>query len=117
MAPTPSPLHPLLSDAKDTWTRASTVMSWFTKLVTTLYGWSDGLIKHRQNRANKIYKIEKAEKEALRIMNAQQKRRNALNGTVNGVARGSAKVRRGLVDELDESLDIMELLTLLEQIE
>lgn len=71
MAPTPGPINPLLIDAKDTWDRVETILDWFSKIVTTAYGYSDMVIKHRQDGVDKKYKIEKAEKEALRIMKEQ----------------------------------------------
>ena len=106
MPPTPVPLHPLLADAKDTWKTTETLMSWFSKLVTTMYGWSDGLIKLRQKRVDNEYRIRKAEEEAYRIMKEQEKRRQQpLNQTLN---------KRGFPDSGDEEdLDwsiLMELL-------
>ena len=52
-------------------------MKWFSRLVTKAYGWSDGLIKFRQNKVNKKYKIKQAEKQALRIMEEQKWKREA----------------------------------------
>jgi hypothetical protein len=75
MVPVPTPLHPFLVDANDTWKAVETLMDWFSKLVTTAYGYSDGLIKYRQDQADKKYKIEKAEKEALRVMKEQEKKK------------------------------------------
>lgn len=71
MAPTPAPAHPFLTDAKDTWDRVETILDWFSKIVTTAYDYSDMMIRHRQEGVDKKYKIEKAEKEALRIMKEQ----------------------------------------------
>lgn len=71
MAPVPTPIHPLLTDAKDTWTKFETILDWFSKLVDTAYGYTDGIIKYRQDQANKKYKTENAEKEAMRIMKEQ----------------------------------------------
>ena len=52
-------------------------MKWFSKLITMAYGWTDGIIKARQNKANNAYKMAKAEKEALRIMEEQKVERQA----------------------------------------
>ena len=108
---TPAPLHALLSDAKGTWSRTEIMMKWFTKLVTTFYGWSDGIIRYRQNRANEKYKIQKAEEEAMRIMEEQRNRKTT-------VASNEGKIieRRALA-ELDEDLDFGELLKMLEDVE
>ena len=72
MAPTPTPLYPLLTNAKDTWDRVETILDWFSRIVTTAYSYSDMVIKHRQDGVNKKSKLEKAEKEALRIMKEQE---------------------------------------------
>jgi hypothetical protein len=74
---TPVPLNPLLSNVSSGWGKAQTIMKWFSKLVTNAYGWSDGLIKFRQKKANNAYKIKQAEKEALRIMEEQKKKRES----------------------------------------
>jgi len=78
MAPTPAPINPLLTNAKDTWDRVNTILDWFSKIVTTAYGYSDLVIKHRQEGVNKKYKIEKAEKEGLRIMKEQENKKKAV---------------------------------------
>jgi hypothetical protein len=75
----PNPLHPVLTDAGDTWKYTANIMKWFVKLVTSGYGWSDLIIKLRQDKANERYKIEKAEKEAAKIMKGQEKRQKELN--------------------------------------
>ena len=49
-------------------------MNWFTRLVTSAYAWSDLIIRMRQNRANKNYKKETAEKKAMEIMEEHQKK-------------------------------------------
>lgn len=78
MAPTPAPVHSLLTDAKDTWDRVETILDWFSKIVTTAYDYSDMIIRHRQEGVDKKYEIEKAEKEALRIMNEQGNKTKAV---------------------------------------
>jgi len=72
--PVPVPLHPVLTNAKDTWSTIESLLEWFSKIVDTAYGYSDGLIKFRQKKANDTYKTKKAEKEAYRIMQAQEKK-------------------------------------------
>jgi hypothetical protein len=90
----PAPLAPLFSTAKTAWGQVADVMSWFSKIVTTLYGYSDGIIKLRQNKVNTQYKIKKAEKEAYRIMKEQEKK-NKL-GNSNG--QGNKQEKRGMVN-------------------
>ena len=99
MSPTPAPFHPLLSNVNTGWGKASFFMKWFSKLVGKTYGWSDGLIAFRQNKVNKAYKFEKAEKEALRIMKEQQNQRE-----------GESLGKR----ELHEQLDLEEFAEFLE---
>jgi hypothetical protein len=75
-----APLPPAVKNAKAAWDKVEEAMGWFTDLVTTGYGWTDALIKSRQNKANKEYKIAKAEKEAFRIMMAQAAREKGQDG-------------------------------------
>ena len=67
----------VLPAVKGGWNQLQMLMKWFTKLVKTAYGWSDSIIKGRQKKADNRYKIEKAEKEARRIMAEQAAQRNA----------------------------------------
>lgn len=46
-------------------------MDWFSKIFKTLYGYSDGIIKHRQKEVDVEDKLSKAEEEAFRIMQEQ----------------------------------------------
>lgn len=57
-------------------------MGWFSDIVTISYAWTDGLIKSRQSKVNKAAKIERAEKEAFRIMVDQAAREKGSAGTV-----------------------------------
>jgi hypothetical protein len=59
-------------------------MTWFARLVTTGYTYSDLVIKSRQAGVNKAAKIQRAEKEATKIMEAQAKKQN---GDVSKVGR------------------------------
>ena len=77
-----APLPPAVTNAKAAWDKVAEAMGWFTDLVTTGYGWTDALIKSRQNKANKEYKIAKADKEAFRIMMAQAAREKGQDGKV-----------------------------------
>lgn len=47
-------------------------MGWFSKIFNTFYGYSDGIIKHRQKEVDVEDKLSKAEKEAFRIMQGQK---------------------------------------------
>ena len=49
-------------------------MGWFTRVVTSAYAWSDLIMKKRQDKANRDYKIQKAEREARQIMREHQKK-------------------------------------------
>jgi hypothetical protein len=103
MSPTPTPIHPLLANVNTGWGKAQFFMKWFSKLVGKAYGWSDGLIKSRQNKVNKAYKFKKAEKEAFRIMDEQQKQREA----------GGKNLEKR---DIDKELDLEEFLEFLENI-
>lgn len=92
MAPVPSPLPVLLTDAKDTWDRVETILDWFSKIVTTAYAYSDMIINYRQDGADSKYKMKKAEGEAVRIMNEQTKKDKAADGKVLGKREWSAAV-------------------------
>lgn len=83
--PTPEP-HAIVTHAKNAWDSISNILDWFTKIVTTSYAYSDGLIKSRQGLANNKAKIVKAEKEATKIMADQKAARD-----------GSAKGKMGLL--------------------
>jgi hypothetical protein len=109
MTPVPTPLHPFLVDAKDTWKAVETLMDWFSRLVTTAYGYSDSLIKYRQDQADKKYKIEKAEKEALRIMKEQEKKRT------EAVSKNLKKRSTCLTDEWFDYEGLEEFLKELEE--
>ena len=78
-------------------------MEWFSKLINTAYGYSDGLIKFRQDRANKKYKIEKAEKEALRIMKEQEnKKKNAMEKRGRSIADEESFTFMAFLDKMEE---------------
>jgi hypothetical protein len=86
MAPTPSPwIKPFLTDAQDSWDKVVIVLGWFSRLVETAYAYSDMVVKMRQKKVDKEYKIKKAEKEAYRIMREQTEKRK--NGTSTAVKR------------------------------
>src|SRR5271154_160129 len=72
------------------WKAVNPIMIWMNKLVPKLYGWSDLLIKHRQNKVNYKYRIEKAEKKAYETMKAQEEQwaKTAVNGTLSVKAEG-----------------------------
>jgi hypothetical protein len=79
MAPYPVPApkpHAIVTHAKKTWEAISNILGWFTKIVTTSYAYSDGLIKSRQGLANNKAKIAKAEEEATKIMADQKAERD-----------------------------------------
>jgi hypothetical protein len=95
----PTPLHPFLTNVDAGWKKAQFFMKWVSKVVGRAYGWSDEIIKSRQNKVNKAYKRKKAEKEATRIMQEQQKER-----------KGKSLEKR----EFDEELDLEEFLEFLE---
>jgi phage-related tail protein len=77
MAPSPS-LLPSMADAKGSWDVLETAMDWFSKIVDTFYGYSDGLIKHRQKLVDTKDKLSKAEKEAFRIMQEKGKKQETV---------------------------------------
>ena len=72
------------------WTAVNPIMIWMNKLVPKLYGWSDLLIKLRQDKVNYKYRIEKAEKKAYETMKAQEEQwaKTAVNGTLSVKAEG-----------------------------
>jgi hypothetical protein len=71
-------LHPLLTDAKDTWDQMETIMGWFSQIVDTAYAYSDMIISHRQTKVDKEYARKQAEKAAYKILQEQvEKKRNA----------------------------------------
>ena len=107
MAPTPAPIHPLLTNAKDTWDRIETILDWFSKIVTTAYSYSDMVIKHRQQGVNKKYKIEKAEKEALRIMKEQENKKTVTKNLGKREWSESAAAEEDVYD-LDWILELMD---------
>ena len=87
MSPIPSPSpdpSSILSNTGKTWGSLANFMSWFARLVTTGYTYSDLVIKSRQNKVNNAAKRQRAEEEATKIMEAQAKRRN---GDVSKVGR------------------------------
>jgi len=47
-------------------------MDWFSKIFDTWYGYSDGIIKHRQKTVDVDDQLTKAEREAFRIMQEQK---------------------------------------------
>jgi hypothetical protein len=77
MAPSPA-LLPSMAEAKGTWDALEKAMDWFSKIVDTLYGYSDGLIKHRQKSVDTEDKLKKAEKEAFRIMQDKEKKQETV---------------------------------------
>jgi hypothetical protein len=79
MPPMVTSLHPFVSDAKAKWVLVQTILTWFSKIIDTAYKYSDGIIKYRQDRANKKYKIEKAEKEALSFIKEQKNKKKTTN--------------------------------------
>jgi len=63
-------------------------MDWFTEIVTSLYSWSDLIIKIRQGKANRAYKIQRAEKKAMEIMKEHQKKlKEKDNSTATAVTK------------------------------
>ena len=85
------------------WRAANPIMMWMNKIVPKLYGWSDLLIKQRQEKVNYKYRIEKAEKKAYEIMKAQQEQRAkiAVNGTLSVKAEGVRRRRKRAFREWD----------------
>jgi hypothetical protein len=95
MAPTPSPtpnIAPVLANAKKSWDFTKNILTWFIKLVTTGYTYSDMIIKARQNKVNKAAKIQRAEEEARKIMEEQAKKRSGAGDSIG---------RRSMVDWYD----------------
>ena len=81
-------------------TELNTILDWFSKIVTTGYGYSDIVIKHRQEGVNKKYKIEKAEKEGLRIMKEQENKKKAVTKNL-----GKREWSESAAEEDDYDLD------------
>ena len=77
MAPSPA-LLPSMAEAKNTWDALETAMEWFSKIVDTLYGYSDGVIKYRQKKVDTADKLKNAEKEAFRIMQDKEKKQETV---------------------------------------
>jgi len=73
----------------DSWKKFNPIMIWTNKIVPKLYGWSDLVIKNRQDKVNYKYRIEKAEKKAYEIMKAQQEQR--VKAAENGVSSVKAE--------------------------
>lgn len=94
-------------------------MKWFSKLISTAYGWSDSIIKIRQGKANKKYKIKKAENEALRIMEEQRLQRSKGDAVSKNLGKRSES--QGLVKrdggDSGDLLDFAELMEFLETFE
>jgi hypothetical protein len=67
-----------MAEAKGTWDALEKAMGWFSKIVDTLYGYSDGLIKHRQKVVDTEDKLKKAETEAFRIMQDKGKKQETV---------------------------------------
>jgi hypothetical protein len=63
-----------MKEVGQTWKSLENILKWFSKLVTTHYGWSDAIIKSRQSKVNSAYKNKKANEEAERIQEEQDKR-------------------------------------------
>jgi len=84
------------------WNSFNPIMIWANKLVPKFYGWSDLIIKKKQDEANYKYKMEKAEKNAYEIMKAQQEQRAkaTMNETMSdeGKSNGRGRRRRRSVD-------------------
>jgi hypothetical protein len=91
--PIPSPFGPSFAGAKGTWETLENAMGWFSKIFGTFYGYSDGLIKHRQRKVDVEDKLSKAEREAFKIMQEQK------DGKTNAVEKVLGK-RTVDVDEL-----------------
>ena len=105
MAPTPAPV---LANAKSVWGQTQNFMFWFTKLVTSFYAWSDGIIKWRQNKVNNEYKIKIAEEQASNIMEEQERN---VNEVMQDIREGSKSVERAWDSDLLENLASHEELT------
>jgi hypothetical protein len=78
MAPVPS-LSPesssILSNAGKTWEFLPNIMTWFAKVTTTGYAYSDLVIKTRQDKVNKAAKLQRAEEDAAKFMEELAKKR------------------------------------------
>ena len=74
-SPSPSPSPGLLHALGSAWNGLHNVLQWFVRIVQTSYGYSDMLVKARQDRANRKYVEKKAEERAYQIMEAQRQRR------------------------------------------
>src|SRR5271156_3377022 len=70
--PIPSPFYPSFEEAKGTWETLENAMGWFSKIFNTWYGYSDGIIKHRQKTVDVEDELKKAEREAFMIMQEQR---------------------------------------------
>jgi len=68
-----------MAEAKGSWDALELAMDWFSKVVDSLYGYSDGIIKHRQKLADTKDKLSKAEKEAFRIMQEKDKKQDTVD--------------------------------------
>ena len=73
ITPSSDYINPLLINTKNAWDWVETILNWFSKIFILVYGYSDMIIKHRQDGVNKKYKIEKTEKEAFRITNLEKR--------------------------------------------
>ena len=100
--PVPSPLIPSFQDAKGTSGTIKTALGWFSKIVDRFYGWSDGIIKHRQKTVDVGHQLQKAEQEAFRIMEEQR------DGKRNAVEK--ALGRRDLLEDELTFEDLVELM-------
>lgn len=83
-----APLHPVLSDAKDSWEALQNIMDWFSKIVTTGYEYSDAVADMRQGAVNKEYQRKKAEKKAKQIQ---------LDQLSDMSGEGEGKVKRNII--------------------
>lgn len=79
-------------------------MKWFAKIVGKSYAYTELLIKTRQNKVNKGYKIAKAEKEAQRLMDEQFGSKSPTETEVSAETKAEPKLKRRSVDleEFDE---------------
>ena len=99
-------------------------MGWFTRLVTSFYAWSDLIIKIRQDKANKAYKIQTAEKKAKQIMAEHQKKFREKNNSTTAVdstvaGKGSFRKRDYLpnVQVAEQELSFEQLLEMSDYLE
>jgi anionic cell wall polymer biosynthesis LytR-Cps2A-Psr (LCP) family protein len=56
------------------WEATEHAVAWFTKLVMTVYAWSDIIIHIRHNKVNKEWKKKKEKNMALQIMKEHQQK-------------------------------------------